>query len=348
MRIAIDAGPMVSGHALRGIGTHTRSLVENLKKLGVDIDVIDFSKSDLTKYVIAHIQSFHPFLLSLPLTKPTKKVVLTIHDLIPLIYPEHYPPGIRGRLIFFLQRILLRNVDMVITISETSKKDVCRFLGFKPERVKVIYLAPREVFKPIEDSEFLDNVKKKHSLPEKFVLYVGDVNYNKNLLGLAAACKLIKAPLVIVGKQAASEVVEKDHIENKPFARFLKRYGSDPLIKRVGFVPDEELVGIYNLASLYCQPSFYEGFGLSVLEAFASGCPVVAAKTQSLVEIAEPAALFADPKKPKDMAEKMSLVLTDSVLRNQLIETGKVFVKNYSWEKTARETLDVYKEVMKK
>lgn len=349
MKVAIDSGPLVTGHAIRGIGAHTKLLIEHLEKIkDVKIDVLDFSKTDLSKYDIAHIPSFNPFFLSLPFKKPTKRTVLTIHDLIPLIYPEHYPSGIRGSLNFFIQKILIKNVDTILTISETSKKDICRFLDVSPDKVKVIYLAPREVFREIKDESLLQKIRKKYSLPNDFVLYVGDVNYNKNLFGLSEACKLAGIPLVIVGKQAKSEEIDRKHIENRPFVRFLNKFGGDPSIIRVGFVSDEDLVGIYNLATLYCQPSFYEGFGLSVLEAFASGVPVVAARTQALVEIGEPACIFADPKDPKDIAEKISTVLADEVLRNQLIETGKVVVKNYSWEKTARETLEVYKEILKK
>ncbi len=349
MKVAIDSGPLVTGHAVRGIGAHTAHLIKHLKKIkDVKVDVIDFSKNDLSKYDIAHLPSFNPFFLTLPFGKPAKKLVLTIHDLIPLVYPKHYPPGIRGSLNFFIQKILLRNVDAIITISETSKKDTCRFLNVSPDKVKVVYLAPREVFREIKDESRLKKIRAEYSLPEKFVLYVGDVNYNKNLFGLAEACKQVNVPLVIVGKQAKSEAVDRKHVENRPFVRFLHKFGDDPLIKRIGFVPDEDLAAIYNLATIFCQPSFYEGFGLGVLEAFASGCPVVASKTQALVEIGEPACVFFDPKDPKDMAEKIALVLTDEVLRNQLIETAKIFVKNYSWEKTARETLEVYQEVLKK
>lgn len=349
MKVAIDSGPLVSGHAIRGIGAHTKLLMEHLEKIeGVKVDVIDFSKNDLSKYDITHYPSFNPFFLTLPFRKPTKRVVLTVHDLIPLIYPKHYPPGIRGRLNFFIQKILVKNVDAIITISETSKKDICRFLNVFPDKVKVIYLAPREVFREIKEPTILNEIRKKYSLPRDFVLYVGDVNYNKNLLGLAEACKLAHAPLVVVGKQAKSEEIDRKHIENRSFIRFLNKFGGDPLVIRVGFVPDSDLAVIYNLATLYCQPSFYEGFGLAVLEAFVSGCPVVASQTQSLVEIGEPACVFFDPKNSKDMAESISTVLTDEVLRNQLRETAKVFVKNYSWGKTARETLEVYKEVLKR
>jgi len=346
MKVAIDSGPLVTGHAIRGIGAHTGHLIKHLKKIkDVKVDVIDFSKNDLSKYDLAHIPSFNPFFLTLPFRKPTRKVVLTIHDLIPLIYPKHYPPGMKGSLNFFIQKNLIKNVDVIITISETSKKDICRFLNVSPDKVKVIYLAPREVFRQIKDESLLQKVRKKYSLPHDFVLYVGDVNYNKNLFGLAEGCKRVSVPLVMVGKQAKSEEIDRKHIENRPFVRFLNKFGGDPSIIRVGFVPDEDLAVIYNLATLYCQPSFYEGFGLAVLEAFSCGCAVVAAETQALVEIGEAACLFADPKSPKDMAEKILEVKNDETLRNQLVNTGFEIVKKFSWEKTARETANVYKKV---
>ena len=273
---------------------------------------------------------------------------MTIHDLIYLIYPSHYPAGIKGNLRYGIQKFLVKKMDAIITISETSKKDIVRFLGIPQERISVIYLAPREIFKPVEDKSLLGKIREKYNLPEKFVLYVGDVNYNKNILGLAEACHLAKLPLVIVGKQAASDDFDRTHPENKSLVELLRKYGDDKDVIRLGFVEDADLVGIYNLATLYCQPSFYEGFGLPVLEAFASGCPVVAAKSQSIVEIGEPACLFADPGDPDDIAKKISMVLEDSELREQLIETGNVLVKNYSWAKTARETAEVYKKVLGK
>jgi glycosyltransferase involved in cell wall biosynthesis len=347
MKIAIDSGPTSSGDAVRGIGVHTVNLVKHLRKLkNLDIKVVDFAKEDLSKYEIAHYQKFHPYFFSVPFTKKAK-TVLTVHDLIYLIYPDKYPPGIKGELRFLIQKFLLKNIDSVITISETSKKDIVRFLGIPAEKIRVIYLAPREIFKPISDKKLLVDIVKKYSLPEKFILYVGDVNYNKNIIGLCKAAKLAKNQLVITGKQAVSKDFDRTHPENKPLAELLRTYGKDKDILRLGFVPDEDLVAIYNLASVYCQPSFYEGFGLPVLEAMAVGCPVVCAKTQALVEIAEGAALFADPKSPQDIAGKIEEVLGSGELKSQLIETGKVLVKNYSWDKTARLTAKVYEELLK-
>lgn len=357
IKVAIDSGPTKSGDAVRGIGVHTVNLVKHLRRLkGLELKVVDFSKENLSRYDIVHYQKFHPYFFSLPFSKKGKEI-LTIHDLIYLIYPKHYPPGIKGRTRFLIQKFLVRKADAIVTISETSKKDIVRFLGIPAEKIHVIYLAPREIFRPITNHtlglssgrrQSLITVQKKYRLPDRFVLYVGDVNYNKNILNLCRACKIAKIPLVIAGKQAASKDFDKAHPENKPLVRLLREYGDDPDIIRLGFVPDEDLVGIYNLASLYCQPSFYEGFGLPVLEAMAAGCPVVASKTQALVEIAEPAALFADAKDPADIAEKISMVLKDSTLKAQLIETGKVLVKKYSWDKVARETAKVYEKVAKR
>jgi len=352
-KIAIDSGSLKSGHAVRGVGVYTRELTRELKKLRtkeIKIEVVDFEKVDLSRYDLVHYPYFHPYFLTLPLSKPTKTVV-TIHDLIPLIYPKHYPPGIRGMFKFKLQKYLIKRVDGIITPSETSKKDIVRFLGIPQEKIKVIYEAPKEIFKILDTSDqMLDKIEKKYKLPKKFVLYVGDVNFNKNILGLAKACKIAKVALVIVGKQAADEEVDLSHPENRSFAELLKKYGDDPKIKRYGFVPDKELVAIYNLASVYCQPSFYEGFGLSVLEAMACGTPVVAAKTQALVEITQDsagqAALFADPKNPKDIAKMLKEVMGNSKTKEELIEKGLERAKEFSWTKAAKYTIEYYSNVI--
>ena len=125
----------------------------------------------------------------------------------------------------------------------------------------------------------------------------------------------------------------------------MKEFKGNTNIIRTGFTTEEELVEIFNLASVYVQPSFYEGFGLPVLEAMASGTPVVIAKTNALVEIANDAALIADPKDPKDLAEKIEMVLKKDELRKDLIRKGFLRVKEFSWEKTAEEMIEVYKIV---
>lgn len=348
IKVAIDSGPLKSGHSVRGIGTHTSELLQALKLQGVD-----FGKEDLSKFDIVHYSWFHPFFVSLPWKKPRNvKIVLTIHDLIPLIYPKHYPGGIKGGIRLAINKFLIRkNVDAIITISETSKKDICRFLGVSPDKVHVIYLAPRKIFKKPEVGE-LTKVKEKYQLPEKFALYVGDVNYNKNIPNLIKACKIAKIPLVICGKQAFEVeglgkedlsmlqgpkdwiryLFGKPHPELAHFKELLKEFKGNRKIIRLGFVPDFDLAAIYNLASFYVQPSFYEGFSLPILEALACGIPVVASRIQVHVEIAQGAAVFVNPKEPKDFVKGF----------NRLKKNPKL-PRKYSWEITAGQTLDVYK-----
>jgi len=327
---------------LRGIGVHTNELLKRLRiSEGLEVQV---NSKVLDGFDIYHFPKFNPYFLNLPLVRKGK-IVLTIHDLIPLIYKDKYPSGVRGKLIFLLNKLLLRKVDAIITISQTSKKDICRILKVKPEKVFVTYLAPREMFRKIEDQGFLEKISKKYNLPKDYVLYVGDVNYNKNLLSLAKACKEINKPLVIVGKQALNENLDINNVENKPFIDFLKEFRDDKKIIRLGFIETKDLVGIYNLAKVYCQPSFYEGFSLPIVEALACGVPVVASKIQTHVEIFEDNVFYADTKDSKDIGRKIKEVSENQKLRKDLIEKGLKKVKTFSWNKTAEETLKVYKSL---
>ncbi len=369
MRVAIDSDPLTSGHSVRGIGAHTKELINSLRheagKSGIEINAFDFGKEkeklEKGKYDVIHFTAFNPFFISIPFSKPrNSKFVLTIHDMIPLIYPEHYKPGLRGSLRFMVNKFLIRkNVDAIITISETSKKDICRFLGIRPEKVFVTYLAPRVIF-----GRNLLRPDKDYKLPGKFALYVGDINYNKNIPVLIKACKMADIPLVIVGKQAldiedrgidlrtlngpmdfARYLFGKPHPELAHYEELLASFRNNKKIIRLGFVSDNDLVNIYKKASVYCQPSLYEGFGLPVLEAMLAGTPVVASKIQCLVEIAEGAALFADPNNPEELARKIKEVVENNSLRQQLIKAGLDITRNFSWEKTARRTLETYAKV---
>jgi len=285
MKIAIDTRPLVSGDSVRGIGVYTRELVNGFKKSKKGFTVLDddFNSKEFSKFDLIHFTSFNPYIVSIPFVKPKNtKFILTIYDLIPLIYPAHYPPGIKGGIRWILNKYLIKkNVDAILTISETSKKDICRFLGVDPNIVHVVYLAPRDIFKPISNTSILYSIEVKYKLLKKFVLYVGDVNYNKNIPGLVKACALAKLPLVIVGKQA-KEIESLDL--NHPELRHLKNIDWTGVV-RLGFVPNEDLVAIYNLATVYIQPSLYEGYGLPAVEANACKIPMVLVRSQCMVEI---------------------------------------------------------------
>ena len=346
IKVAIDKGPFEGEDVVRGIGFHTAEIVKYLRKSkGVQIDTVDFSTKDLSNYDVVHYPKFNPYLTDLPLLKTTKTVT-TIHDLIYLVYPDKYPPGLKGKLRFLINKRFVRNADAIITISNTSKKDIVKYLGVNENKVHVVYLAARDIFKPVNDKKVLERIKVQHNLPEKFVLYVGDVNYNKNLLTLADACKKIGVPLVIVGKQAVSDKSMLDHIETRSLKELLEKYGDDKDIMRIGYVQDDDLVAIFNLASVYCQPSLYEGFGLPILEGFATKTPVVASDIKCHREVAGDAVVYVDPKSAGDMAKGLKKVIMDEKLKEKLIQKGTEQLKKYSWEKTASRTLEVYKRVV--
>jgi len=356
MKVAIDSGALSSGHKIRGIGAYTSCLIDALKKQkneDIEIDAVDFEKTNLGKYDIAHYTFFNPFFRSFKLI-PGVKTVVTIHDLIPLIYPDRYPPGFKGKIRLQTQKLLLGGVAAIITDSEASKKDICRLLNVKPDKVHVVYLAPKEIYKKITDKSVLKKVKDKYRLPDKFVLYVGDVNYNKNITNLIRACGIAKIPLVISGKQALDiedlgndlralagprdwirYLFGKPHPQLAHYKDLLRAIEENKNVIRLGFASDADLAAVYNLATLYCQPSLYEGFGLPVLEAVASGCPIVCSRTQVLAEIAGKAATYVDPKSPEDMAKGFK----------HLVKNPKL-PREYSWTKTGSDTIAVYKKII--
>lgn len=368
VKIAINTSPLELGHKVRGIGIYTRELIKAIKALeSKDIFIFDlnFKEIDLSKFDVVHYPYFHPFFLTLPIKKPAK-VVLTIHDLIQLIYPKQYQPGIKGSVNFFIQKFLAKKVDHIIVPSETTKKDVIRFLGVPHEKITVIFEAPRSIFRQLpSSSKKLNEVRKKYKLPIKFALYVGDVNYNKNVLLLIRACKLTNLELVICGKQARE--IEDGGVNLKTLSgprdilRFLfniphpelthlenltSEFRNNAKVHRLGFVPDEDLAAIYNDAFVYIQPSFYEGFGLPVLEAMECGTPVIVSRTNALVEIADGAALVADPNNPNDLAQKISTLLKDAPQRAALVKEGKKRISAFSWKKAGEQTVEVYRKVL--
>ena len=167
MKVAIDTGALKSGHKIRGIGVMVDQLIKFLKKdskkdKGVKIDAVDFEKADLCKYDIVHYPYFFPYVESLPSEKLGRKEIVTIQDIIHLIYPGKYPSGLRGKVNFYKQKMRLKQVDGIITISETSKKDIVRFLRIEAKKIKVIYLAPKKIFKQIKkNSKNLQEVQKR-------------------------------------------------------------------------------------------------------------------------------------------------------------------------------------------
>lgn len=324
-KVGIVTSPLKSGHATRGVGFYTKRLLEHLKPLAAKFDIK--ISEDLTNCELIHYPYFDLFYHSLPIFKSVKTVV-TIHDVIPLEFSEHYPPGLKGRLNLQLQKLALNGAEQIITDSYASVKSIHKYLGVPHSKLKLIYLAADPVFKKVSEP------KNKYNLPKKFVLYVGDINYNKNIPNLIKACKLAGFPLVIVGKHAAA-VPDLDLIH--PELCHLQNIDWSGVI-RLGFVSDNDLVDIYNLATVYCQPSLAEGFGLPLLEALACGTPVACSNTSSLPEIGGQAVSYFDPQNISQMSK---------VIKTAKNNRGEEQAKKFNWDKTAFQTLQVYREVLK-
>lgn len=339
MRVALVKPPH-QGSLSRGVGFYAQRLFDSLsKKSEISLEWMNLSFNPLAyqKFDLVHFPYFDFTFSTLPPVRLSKTVV-TVHDMTPLVFPGHFPFGNRAKIIWPIQKKLLSGVDAVLTDSNTSKNDITKIAGISKEKVTVTYLAADPAFKKITDTIILYSIIVKYKLPEKFVLYVGGVNWNKNLPTLIQACQQINIPLVIVGKEALGKNLDLNHAESQSFQQVLDLIKNDTKILRLGFVPTEDLVGIYNLAKVYVQPSFYEGFGLPVLEAMGCGTPVICGKNSSLIEIAGDAATFADVTSVDDLADKIVNVK----------KTGKEILQaqKFTWEKTAGETLKVYEKVL--
>lgn len=343
MKVAFNSSPLSTGHQHRGIGTYTKNLLDALKARS-DIKIQEFSDSrEVVDADVVHYPFFDLFQQTLPLKKKFPTIV-TIHDVTPLIFSQHYPSGKKGYLNNIIQRVALKGVKAIITDSESSKNDISRYLKINHKKIFPIHLAPSNSFKIIKDSEILKKTQEKYQLPESFVLYVGDVNWNKNLINMASACIQIGMDIVFVGKNFEQKE-NLEHPELKSFKQFLEQFEGNPLVHLLGFVSAEDLVAIMNLAKALLLPSFYEGFGLPILEAQISGLPVITSKISSMPEVAGEGALLVDPYNVEDIARAIKQI-TDNTTRNKLIKKGFDNVGNFSWSKTADETIDVYCQVV--
>ncbi len=340
MRVRLDLSVLKLGHKNRGVGYYTENLLNHLK-LQPEIEIVgQKDKADLIHYPF-----FDLFYHTLPFKKSAPTVV-TIHDITPLLFSRHYPPGIKGLINLSLQKLSLKNVDAVITVSNASKKDIVSYFNIDPKKVFVTYEAASKDYRVIKDSNQLKEVRSEFKLPERFVLFVGNVNWNKNLNNLAQACLDADLDLVIVGK-SFTQKENLNHPEMKSYQQFLKSFDNNPKIHSLGYLETEDLVRIMNIAELLLFPSFYEGFGLPILEAQSCGLPVITSNNSSLPEVSGDGAILVDPYNLEEITNSIKILLKDKDLKQKLINAGLENAKRFSWDKTAQQTLEVYKYATK-
>lgn len=342
MKIAIDITPLESAHRGRGVGVYTKNLIDALEKYGKQHTYLYFTgKQHVPADAdIVHYPYFDPFFLTLPIVKP-KPTVVTVHDLIPMVFPYKFPAGVRGAIKWQVQKLSLRGASRIIADSRSSKNDIARIVGVKKGIIDTVYLAPDPAYHPVKNPTVFDAVRKKYSLPKQYMLFVGDVNWNKNVIGLLGAFALLRKrkelsqfKLVLVGGAFGDDTLP----ETQEINRFILEHDLEHVVIAPGNVSLDELSCIYSMASMYIQPSYYEGFGLPVLEAMVCGCPVVCSNTSSLKEIAGPA-IQVSPK-PADILAGITKMIT--VDRKIQTERQSAWVMQFTWKRVAGETLAAY------
>ncbi len=375
MRIGIDARLVYYHQA--GIGQYILRLTEALAQLDHDDQFILFtSRKDRTHIVdqpnfkrkklwTPSHHRFEPWALSIELAQFALDVlhspdfippartrgssVVTVHDLAFLLYPRFLTrPSAR----YYGQvDVVAHRADHIIAVSESTKRDTVRLLGVPEEKISVIHEAAHPLFTPITSAEPIARVCARYRLPRDFILFVSTIEPRKNLPTLlrafrrlrdnyksqvADAATLSGVTLAIAGQRGwlAEEVdAVVDELKLGDAVRFL------------GGVPNEELVYLYNAAKLFVFPSFYEGFGLPPLEAMACGTPVVCSNTSSLPEVVGDAGYLIDPNDVDELTVAMWRLLSDENLRREMRSKGLKRAQIFSWERAARETLKVYRQV---
>lgn len=376
MRIGIDCR-MFAAH-FTGIGRYTYELVKNLEKLSMTdedasrhqyilflndpeysaytsespnfkkvlVNAKHYSLKEQTKFLrilnkekldIMHFTHFNAPILY------KKPFVVTIHDLTHTLFPGRKMRGLPYRIAYnAVVKSAVTKAKHIIAVSENTKQDLIKILQIPKEKITVVYEGVNAEYRRLfeqEKIEALERLNKTFSITQPYLLYTGVHRYHKNLPRLIRAFdkvseKFKNLQLVITGKDdplypEAKQEVNRLHLQNR--------------VIYTGLVSEEDLVALYNLSLTYVFPSLYEGFGLPILEAFACGTPVCASRSSSIPEVASKEnAIFFDPTNEMDMAEAISTLVGDDQLQKELIKRGLLRIKDFSWEKMAKEILAMY------
>ena len=362
MKIGIDIRSTLKQKT--GIGYYTLNLINGLAKVDPEnlyflyshMRLFDFKKRlpDVPAPNFKHrtdrlsfrpdlkmndMDTFHSSSYDMPKFK-SAKLITTIHDIIPLVYPEGYPSEVLNKLEHNIKKVLNESA-LIITDSNNTKKDLTARFGPK-NRIDVIYPGRDESLAPIDNKKKAsDYLKNKYGIEKEFILFVGTIEKRKNVAGLIEAFldlktkKKIPHLLVIVGMRgwggdAAFRLASNSNLKNE--------------IIFTGYVTRKDLESFYNIASAFVYPSFYEGFGFPIIEAFSFGVPVVTADTTSCGEIAGDAALIVNPEDKDALREAILKVIDDDNYKKKLIEKGFARLNLFSWKKTAEQFKKIFYE----
>jgi glycosyltransferase involved in cell wall biosynthesis len=368
MRFAVDAHAI--GRQLTGNEVYVRSLLNGFAGLDREADFITYLSTDdaeawvparfpvrriagnpfirLGCHFALQLRRDLPELLHVQYTAPvgcSVPVVVTVHDVSFLEHPEYFPLC-RALQLRLTVRQTIRKAARILTGSEFSRDSIARAYNLAPDRIAVVPNAAAGCFHPVRREAALRYMLERFDIAAPFILSVGDLQPRKNHVGLIEAfASLIHAKphlqhhLLLAGKETwfANRVHDA-----------AKRSGVADRIRFLGFVSDDDLLQLYNACDLFCFPSFYEGFGLPVLEAMACGAPVACSNTSAIPEVADGASLFFDPHNHDEIARAMLDLIVHRELQARTRRLGLQRAAHFSWRKTAQQTLEVYYEVVER
>jgi len=289
------------------------------------------------------IELFHGLSHELPLNISSSKIksIVTCHDLISLKFPEWYPALDRMMYNFKFKRSC-RNADTIIAISESTKNDIVKYYNIDPLKIQVVYPSFDNVFLQSNDSSYNEIILKQLALPNDYLLYVGSVTERKNLLSVIKAIEMLSSehqlPLVVVGNGRSYKNKVQEYISEKKL--------SQKIIWLENISDNSVLQIIYQHAQIFIYPSFYEGFGMPVMEAMLCKTPVITSNTASLPEAGGPDSYYIDPNNAEQIAEGIKKILSDEAMRNNMIEKGFNYVQKFSRKKTASDIISVYQQTL--
>lgn len=365
MKIAFDAKRFF--HNTSGLGNYSRDLVRILSEYEPDNEylLLNKNKSERGKEILERpnvhfietskgnfsrqlkmgkdaqkqeADIFHGLSGELPLkwdSRPIKKVV-TIHDLIFVRYPQYYSFFDR-RIHFWKFKKAADMADKIIAISEQTKKDIIQYLKVPETKIEVIYQGCHHAFKEQQSPELMQAVKEKFKLPERFILNVGTIEERKNLLNVVKAVSGTEIPLVVVGRK--TKYYQK-------IERFLKKNKMEKQVLFLEGVSMDELACLYKMADIFVYPSFFEGFGIPVIEALFSKTVVVTSNTSCLPEAGGKDSVYVNPDNDLDIRAKLKFLWENESERKRREEKGFEFVQKFNDEPIAKELMNFYQKII--
>ena len=365
MRFSVDAHAI--GQHLTGNETYIRNLLNGFAALDHDADFVtylsrDLPCQDLPDRFLKRQVSVNPFvrlgfdiprrlrqdrpdLLHVQYTAPvfcSTPIVVSVHDVSFLEHPEYFTPFRSAQLRYTVRRTV-RAAARVLTVTEFSKRSILAAYGLPEEKIAVLPNGVSGDFRPIAREMAQRSLRSSREFRAPFILTVGDLQPRKNHLGLIRAFEDLLAAYPQLPHHLV--VVGKDTWYSPTILAAASKSSASPRIHFTGFVSEQELLQLYGACDLFVYPSFYEGFGLPIIEAMASGRAVACSNTSGMPEVADSAALLFDPHSVEDMVLAMRDLLLNPELRMRMERLGTQRAAMFSWDRTAARTLDLYYEV---